>query len=209
MPPFEPVDPPVSYSSADAFRALRDDRPSTGPLGRSEKAELVDRKSTRLNSSHSQISYAVFCLKKKKKTAGRRAIPAKRLQVTNFSTVFPDRRNPRVRLGRRSFQRLKEPLHHHKLFWSKPALICALHKILDLHCALHYTAAALGAATSRQLSCTPVREGTPMIKVEDIQSYGKEHLQKVAASATTVQNGLPAIATANRDSTKRTFAHTT
>src|SRR2546427_3468714 len=27
---------------------------------------LLDRKSTRLNSSHSQISYAVFCLKKKK-----------------------------------------------------------------------------------------------------------------------------------------------
>src|SRR2546430_14582551 len=30
-------------------------------------AVLGDRKSTRLNSSHSQISYAVFCLKKKKK----------------------------------------------------------------------------------------------------------------------------------------------
>src|SRR2546428_6491349 len=29
---------------------------------------LQDRKSTRLNSSHDQISYAVFCLKKKKKT---------------------------------------------------------------------------------------------------------------------------------------------
>src|SRR2546430_3004045 len=29
-------------------------------------ASLQDRKSTRLNSSHSQISYAVFCLKKKK-----------------------------------------------------------------------------------------------------------------------------------------------
>src|SRR2546430_9679501 len=28
--------------------------------------QSVDRKSTRLNSSHSQISYAVFCLKKKK-----------------------------------------------------------------------------------------------------------------------------------------------
>src|SRR2546427_8599395 len=28
---------------------------------------VEDRKSTRLNSSHSQISYAVFCLKKKKK----------------------------------------------------------------------------------------------------------------------------------------------
>src|SRR5688572_31798934 len=29
-------------------------------------ARFLDRKSTRLNSSHSQISYAVFCLKKKK-----------------------------------------------------------------------------------------------------------------------------------------------
>src|SRR5438034_7827578 len=32
----------------------------------------VDRKSTRLNSSHTVISYAVFCLKKKKKTATAR-----------------------------------------------------------------------------------------------------------------------------------------
>src|SRR3712207_7095750 len=31
-----------------------------------------DRKSTRLNSSHANISYAVFCLKKKKKTHGRK-----------------------------------------------------------------------------------------------------------------------------------------
>src|SRR5205085_7081521 len=31
------------------------------------RARAQDRKSTRLNSSHSQISYAVFCLKKKKK----------------------------------------------------------------------------------------------------------------------------------------------
>mgnify|MGYP000020368117 CR=1 FL=1 len=30
--------------------------------------DLTDRKSTRLNSSHTVISYAVFCLKKKKKT---------------------------------------------------------------------------------------------------------------------------------------------
>src|SRR5258707_8388508 len=30
-------------------------------------AEHIDRKSTRLNSSHANISYAVFCLKKKKK----------------------------------------------------------------------------------------------------------------------------------------------
>src|SRR5690554_7420943 len=32
-----------------------------------EKMEHIDRKSTRLNSSHVRISYAVFCLKKKKK----------------------------------------------------------------------------------------------------------------------------------------------
>src|SRR2546427_4819218 len=34
-----------------------------------------DRKSTRLNSSHSQISYAVFCLKKKKKKKDRQIQP--------------------------------------------------------------------------------------------------------------------------------------
>src|SRR2546430_7248582 len=33
-----------------------------------QRDEVADRKSTRLNSSHSQISYAVFCLKKKKHT---------------------------------------------------------------------------------------------------------------------------------------------
>src|SRR2546422_6810696 len=33
------------------------------------KTSLKDRKSTRLNSSHGYISYAVFCLKKKKKTS--------------------------------------------------------------------------------------------------------------------------------------------
>src|SRR2546427_4166639 len=39
----------------------------TNPRGSSGYGHALDRKSTRLNSSHSQISYAVFCLKKKKK----------------------------------------------------------------------------------------------------------------------------------------------
>src|SRR3989475_2349214 len=39
------------------------------PLGGISAAQGQDRKSTRLNSSHSQISYAVFCLKKKKNAA--------------------------------------------------------------------------------------------------------------------------------------------
>src|SRR2546430_8799379 len=36
-------------------------------VGHGLHRRAADRKSTRLNSSHSQISYAVFCLKKKKK----------------------------------------------------------------------------------------------------------------------------------------------
>src|SRR5688572_32072236 len=40
---------------------------STGGRVRAALGPRSDRKSTRLNSSHSQISYAVFCLKKKKK----------------------------------------------------------------------------------------------------------------------------------------------
>src|SRR2546427_1227598 len=49
---------------APGWRAERD-----GPRARcaSRVDPRQDRKSTRLNSSHSQISYAVFCLKKKKK----------------------------------------------------------------------------------------------------------------------------------------------
>src|SRR5574340_1537412 len=38
--------------------------PRAGAAGRSRR-EPADRKSTRLNSSHQKISYAVFCLKKK------------------------------------------------------------------------------------------------------------------------------------------------
>src|SRR6266568_4224363 len=36
-----------------------------GPAARLLPVPMIDRKSTRLNSSHSSISYAVFCLKKK------------------------------------------------------------------------------------------------------------------------------------------------
>src|SRR2546430_5567879 len=54
------------------YEMLAGDPPFTGwsaqaILARQEFEPLPDRKSTRLNSSHSQISYAVFCLKKKKK----------------------------------------------------------------------------------------------------------------------------------------------
>src|SRR2546430_8675357 len=41
-------------------------RVAGGGRGQGIPPRAIDRKSTRLNSSHSQISYAVFCLKKKK-----------------------------------------------------------------------------------------------------------------------------------------------
>src|SRR2546422_3882940 len=40
----------------------------TGEVDQAKPLSVGDRKSTRLNSSHGYISYAVFCLKKKKKT---------------------------------------------------------------------------------------------------------------------------------------------
>src|SRR3712207_7646798 len=47
--------------------ALADDHDALDGLAAGEELGLGDRKSTRLNSSHANISYAVFCLKKKKK----------------------------------------------------------------------------------------------------------------------------------------------
>src|SRR5688572_30972455 len=47
-------------------------------VGSGPQSRPVDRKSTRLNSSHSQISYAVFCLKKKKQ--------AKKSNITSTDT---------------------------------------------------------------------------------------------------------------------------
>src|SRR3712207_8063089 len=49
-----------------AIRELEDILAENAAAARSDRK---DRKSTRLNSSHANISYAVFCLKKKKKTS--------------------------------------------------------------------------------------------------------------------------------------------
>src|SRR2546430_4872746 len=68
LPPTpEEVDAFVNDSSPDAFRK-------------------VDRKSTRLNSSHSQISYAVFCLKKKKKIINMCIMPHIRESVCRIQS---------------------------------------------------------------------------------------------------------------------------
>src|SRR3712207_7327677 len=46
-------------------------RPPEGRVRRPHRASRIDRKSTRLNSSHANISYAVFCLKKKRRRTSR------------------------------------------------------------------------------------------------------------------------------------------
>jgi hypothetical protein len=47
-----------------------------------------------------------------------------------------------------------------------------------------------------------------MVKVEDIQQYGKEHLETVVASAASLQNGFHAIAGAYGDYTRKSFEDT-
>src|SRR2546430_4958876 len=56
------ADPNVSFLTNEDF---------SGEISTSAQKDRIDRKSTRLNSSHSQISYAVFCLKKKKRKNNR------------------------------------------------------------------------------------------------------------------------------------------
>src|SRR5438034_5501175 len=56
---------PILYGEfAEAAKFSNDERHFVASF--SSAADLIDRKSTRLNSSHTVISYAVFCLKKKR-----------------------------------------------------------------------------------------------------------------------------------------------
>src|SRR2546422_4647825 len=62
---FRSVPRSLSAASRAALTSASDSSRAT--TQRPPAAEVADRKSTRLNSSHGYISYAVFCLKKKKK----------------------------------------------------------------------------------------------------------------------------------------------
>src|SRR5437867_8610885 len=59
------------------YFGVRSTAPPSAPV-----VPTSDRKSTRLNSSHRTISYAVFCLKKKKKTMHHTLPPQKQLPAT-------------------------------------------------------------------------------------------------------------------------------
>src|SRR5688572_10962546 len=64
LPPFNYAIGQMYEQAINATKSL-DHKTLASYLRQNEMKTLVDRKSTRLNSSHSQISYAVFCLKKK------------------------------------------------------------------------------------------------------------------------------------------------
>src|SRR5690606_41987879 len=62
----QPSDPEREHLGRQVQRGVHRSQP-LDPIGLVEKpAPMEDRKSTRLNSSHVKISYAVFCLKKKR-----------------------------------------------------------------------------------------------------------------------------------------------
>src|SRR5438034_6215274 len=63
--PYSLEDANVSVGRGAQPRSRSEFRQAAHPLRRAASSRYVDRKSTRLNSSHTVISYAVFCLKKK------------------------------------------------------------------------------------------------------------------------------------------------
>src|SRR2546430_12677707 len=65
---WKPLTEGLPSGVVEANLALSTSNPSVLYAAVAGAAGNKDRKSTRLNSSHSQISYAVFCLKKKKKS---------------------------------------------------------------------------------------------------------------------------------------------
>src|SRR5947209_10321121 len=81
LPPRSTLFPYTTLFRSDECDVVRDDLGSPLPgmrrglarlwndrhFASSGRCKMTDRKSTRLNSSHANISYAVFCLKKKKK----------------------------------------------------------------------------------------------------------------------------------------------
>src|SRR5207248_3596029 len=84
-PPRSTLFPYTTLFRSRAGALAHDDQPAGGPTDAAQLEE--DRKSTRLNSSHRTISYAVFCLKKKKKEPASLVHPHTPLRLTRFSTA--------------------------------------------------------------------------------------------------------------------------
>src|SRR5256885_9541311 len=93
-PPRSTLFPYTTLFRSVAHRA-DDERPRREPPGileQRQELEAQDRKSTRLNSSHLVISYAVFCLKKKNKTVTERAMT--HIPTAPADTAYRDHEQP-------------------------------------------------------------------------------------------------------------------
>src|SRR3989442_6189598 len=81
-----------SLSSSEELQGCTVERESRcrRPTVESRRARRRDRKSTRLNSSHVRISYAVFCLKKKKRKQPRLSslLPAQQFRTVQTKLSY-------------------------------------------------------------------------------------------------------------------------
>src|SRR6202012_908090 len=82
------------------------------------------------------------------------------------------------------------------------------HKILDCYCALHYNPSELEGRGFSRLRVSLGKGNPSMFKVEDMQSYGKEQLERAVAHATSLQSGFSAIVNAYGDYTKKSYEDT-
>ena len=87
-----------------------------------------------------------------------------------------------------------------------PSLDCASHNFLDFYCAVHYLVGIAWEPEAFRLTVSH-QSGRKLIvvKIEDIQHYGKEHLETVVAAANTLQGGFQAIANAYGEYAKKSF----
>src|SRR2546429_4839078 len=91
--PYTTLFPSVSGTGLHTGAATRAAfRPGTAGQG----VVFRDRKSTRLNSSHGYISYAVFCLEKKKRSVASSLAYSLRMESRNRHRVLDSTRTPRL-----------------------------------------------------------------------------------------------------------------
>src|SRR2546421_1244411 len=101
--------PPTGTADRRPAAAGRTSPPPPPPPGR--RSGPGDRKSTRLNSSHDQISYAVFCLKKKYRSVDRESTRLNSSHDQNTYAVFCLQKNKKKLQSARWQPRAAQDLH--------------------------------------------------------------------------------------------------
>src|SRR5256885_4910773 len=89
-PPMPGPCPPGAGFSFSGTSVMRHSVVKSSPAMEAAFCSAVDRKSTRLNSSHLVISYAVFCLKKKRKFVMHRVSDRPQRLAVCFRAAIPD-----------------------------------------------------------------------------------------------------------------------